>query len=916
MHAMVTFLLAVAALAATPSAANKTPSRVIPGTYFIELHEDADVAGFAHRVKREANARVRRQIDYVPDKAKATAPYKALSIEINDAGKINVVASMEGVVKIHPVEMHSLGGIAPPSDRAKGEKQRSFVGKLSKRQATRRALPETNTTAYPPHVMMQVDKLRSKGITGKGIKIAMIDTGVDYEHPALGGCFGPGCLFSFGADLVNNEPTPKDCNGHGTNAAGIIGARPNPMGFTGAAPGAQLGMYRITCSGEFPSDVMVDAIYRALEEGVDIISSSAGLPGGWPGSLLSSAATRVVESGVVFVQGAGNDGELGLFSQLDPAVGSGVISVGSVHSRVSPELVVEAKYTIGNGSEVPFLFYPTAPSDNFTGTPMEVYALPVNGSGAGNDTHACGPIRDDIPDLSDKLVLLHFRLSPGDCNLWTRVKLVHEKGATRILAYMASEDWTPGLYYLDDFPEGVVGLGMLEFNSAKSMLKALEAGRKVLATAFPYDDAPLVYVETPNEKVAGSVSSFSSWGPSWNLGLKPSLTAVGERIITTSPRDQYISGYEITQGTSFSGPLIAAIVALIGEARGSLDAATIESLLVSHSHPQLYHNRHGFLSYLAPVAQQGGGLARAYDAAYATTLVQPASLSFNDTEHMHTAAPFSFTIKNMGAGVVTYRLSHVPAVTVYTFTQNGTISSYPNKLDTLEVPATITLSDTTVTVAPGNSVNIRVSASAPKSLDPSRMPLWSGWIAINGSDSSSLSVPYQGFSGSIRKHQVLPPDGATLVYRNVSVSEGTTVVLPTPGSITTSQLMLNINATLGTPLVRAEVVPLNSTANATNIATKPIGQLQGFPVQWRPSNLQQSPDLLQFTQFKWNGQLDTGSNVPEGYYKLVVRALRIFGNPSNDEDWDISESPRFQITYCQKRNSSTTVRRRAEKGYN
>ena len=282
-------------------------------------------------------------------------------------------------------------------------------------------------------------------------------------------------------------------------------------------------------------------------------------------------------------------------------------------------------------------------------------------------------------------------------------------------------------------------------------------------------------------------------------------------------------------------------------------------------------------------------------------------------------ASLNFTLKNVGAKVlITYRLSHVPAVTVYTFTENGTVSSYPNKLEAVEAPAAITLSDTNVTVDPGNSVNILVSASVPEGLDASRMPLWSGWIAINGSDSTSLSVPYQGLSGSIRKHQVLRPDGASLTYRNASVTEGTTVVLPAPGSITPSQLVLNINATMGIPLVRAEVVPANGTANATDITTS-IGQVQGFPVQWRPRNLQQdsnSPDLLQFTQFKWNGQLDTGSNVPEGYYKLVVRALRIFGNPSNDEDWDVSESPRFQITYCQKGNSSSTIRRRAERGHN
>lgn len=136
------------------------------------------MAGFAQRVTTEANARIRRQIDFTPAKGKAAKPYKAVSIVLDEAGKINDVASMDDVFKVHQVEVHTMGGIAPSSDRPKSEKQESFAGKISKRRATRRALPETNTTAYPPHVMMQVDKLRSKGITGKGIKIGMIDTGV------------------------------------------------------------------------------------------------------------------------------------------------------------------------------------------------------------------------------------------------------------------------------------------------------------------------------------------------------------------------------------------------------------------------------------------------------------------------------------------------------------------------------------------------------------------------------------------------------------------------------------------------------------------------------------------------------------------------------------------------------------------
>lgn len=84
-------------------------------------------------------------------------------------------------------------------------------------------------------------------ITGKGIKVGVIDTGVDYMHPALGGCFGENCRVAYGYDFVGddyngeNTPNPDDdprdtCNGHGTHVTGIIGARDTALHFTGIAP--------------------------------------------------------------------------------------------------------------------------------------------------------------------------------------------------------------------------------------------------------------------------------------------------------------------------------------------------------------------------------------------------------------------------------------------------------------------------------------------------------------------------------------------------------------------------------------------------------------------------------------------------------------------------------------------------------
>ena len=108
--------------------------------------------------------------------------------------------------------------------------------------------------------MTQADIAQSQlGLTGKGIRVAVMDTGIDFDHPDLGGCFGPGCRVEGGWDFVgdayDNDPStaqynpvptpdaiPDDCAGHGTHVAGIIGAN---GGVRGVAPDVTFRAYRV-----------------------------------------------------------------------------------------------------------------------------------------------------------------------------------------------------------------------------------------------------------------------------------------------------------------------------------------------------------------------------------------------------------------------------------------------------------------------------------------------------------------------------------------------------------------------------------------------------------------------------------------------------------------------------------------------
>ncbi len=206
------------------------------------------------------------------------------------------------------------------------------------------------------------------GVDGDGIKVGVIDSGIDYTHPDLGGTaatqFGPTApRVRYGYDFVGdqydpsadeNDPrrqpvpdgNPADCNGHGTHVAGIVGADGNPKraGAYGVAPKVVFGAYRVSgCLGVASSDVIVAALQRADADGMDVVNLSLGNAlASWPNDPaypFNATAAKLVAKGVVVVAAVGNSGRQGLFTAGSPAVAPGVISVAAadaVAGRVEP----------------------------------------------------------------------------------------------------------------------------------------------------------------------------------------------------------------------------------------------------------------------------------------------------------------------------------------------------------------------------------------------------------------------------------------------------------------------------------------------------------------------------------------------------------------------------------------------------
>ncbi|KAG5954265.1 hypothetical protein E4U58_000116, partial [Claviceps cyperi] len=305
-----------------------------------------------------------------------------------------------------------------------------------------------------------------------------------------------------------------------------------------------------------------------------------------------------------------------------------------------------------------------------------------------------------------------------------------------------------------------------------------------------------------------------------------------------------------------------------------------------------------FYDYLAPVPQQGGGLLQAYDAAYSTALLSPSGLSFNDTDHF--AQSLNFTLRNTDQEPAMYNITHMPAITMYTLAKGSiNVQIFPN--EAVNAAATLKFSETGITLGGGETKTIKVSATAPEGLDAKRLALWSGYITINGTDGASLSLPYQGLTGSLHEHVVLASN-ATWISESTDrrpiprpVPSNTTFTLPRPGSAGPNDFLpqLSVDLALGSPMIRADVVslspdPKNETLTHDFWGVKTIGQPHTFPALWNPRG---------HNGFPWDGLLDSGSYASAGTYSFVVRALRINGDAEKKEEWDFSTSPAFSIKY-------------------
>lgn len=678
-----------------------------------------------------------------------------------------------------------------------------------------------------------------------------------------------------------------DCAGHGSHVAGIIAAQPNQYNFTGVAPGVTLGAYKVFgCAGGTGTDVLISAFNKAYQAGSDIISASIGGPGGFIDDAWATAVSRIVARGVPCVIAAGNEGTSGLFYPSNGSSGKGVVSVASFDNTATPALAVTEEYSIDGGDKTDF-YHVASDKDQWDGVNLEAWAASYDTTKADD---GCAPFPADTPDLSNKIVLIRR----GTCAFTDKMNNAAAFGAKYVIIYNNS----PLTLTMDvTAAKKTLAASLISPEQGATFVNALKAGKKVTLYMKSLNNAKRTLSYTQNTLTGGALSGYTTWGPTWELDVKPDVGAPGGNILSTWPRAK--GSYSVISGTSMATPFTSGSIALLLEIRGRKQSpAVLTSLLSANANPQLFNDKTKFYKKLAPVPQQGAGLIQVYDAAYATTLVEPSNLAFNDTAHLN--KKLTFKLSNTGKDSITYDIGQVAAYTVYTLGSSGSMPmTFPN--DAVEAEAKLGFSQDKVTIGAGSSTSIDVTVTAPEGVDIKRLPVWSGYVTVNGTDGTSLSLPYQGVSGSMLDHITLEPSASWVANsdddKKIPVAENTTFILPPPGKDVAGTRFpaLMWQPSLGSRNVTGHLQPM------TTCPPKGTYEYKGYKTIGQPFGLPSLYNSRNANGIYWTGQLNTGEYAPAGKYRLIVRSLRIFGDPNNDKDWDVSIGPRVIIKYSDKK---------------
>ncbi|SAM04891.1 hypothetical protein [Absidia glauca] len=761
------------------------------------------------------------------------------------------------------------------------------------------SMPINASDIISPHRLTQVDRVhKALNYTGKGVLIGIIDSGVDYYHPALGGGFGDGYKVRMGADLVGDEfnnvgtnpiikpgPTPLDtCGphsgsvGHGTHVAGIVAGKAE--NFTGVAPDATLGVWRIFgCSGGTSDDIIVQALLEAEKAGCDIINLSIGDMNGWSETVTSIVASNIAKRGIHVINSCGNNGLSGAFTIGSPSTGTDVVSVGSFDNEYN---LVPHFRAVGTSDKTP---YHTATGFDETFPPGDIVL------GDNDDDDGCA--------VSALIKGNYALVKEGSCPLKTKVGNIAQAGAIGMVVYNDAKDYA---YRPIIHNTAIPVLGVPRIHGHNLMHQLVSNKTASIKLRFL---GPLPSLITS----AKTVSIFSSVGATFELDLRPHLAGIGGSVYSLLPRS--LGSWGFLSGSSMASPYVAGSVALYLNSLGnktSVNPKVVLERLQNYAYKAPTQNGKDNLD--SPL-RQGAGLVQVYDAITQTVHVSPGYISFNDTSSTQYKT-HTLHITNDGEEHVSYHLFNNVSLGIlpYNLAKNG--YAYSEPINYTIAPAKLRFSKKFIKLSPGKSIKIKVTVIPPDT-DPKQHVMYGGYIQLksgNHSGTLDLSVPYFGVSGKQKDLPVLDSstpfilDGVdstiiygtndTLVFNQSSINDQPAPQLAIRFLTGTRRVLYElvdiINRTvIGYVLPPSSYLPRNTLGIGTKVYIHP---LQG--VYYATTRAPSSPSSFDDDNDN-DDDNDHALLIPPGTYRIRIRALHLFGNPNDSNDYELRETGNIQI---------------------
>lgn len=442
-------------------------------------------------------------------------------------------------------------------------------------------------------------------LTGKGITVGVIDTGIDYRHQDLRR------NYEGGHDLVDQDADPMESEGpdgpitlHGTHVAGIIAANGK---INGVAPDAKVIAYRaLGPGGAGTTEQVLAAIEQAIKDKVDVLNLSLGNSINGPDLPISLALNKAAEEGIIPVTSSGNSGP-NMWTVGSPGTAAKAISVGAS----TPPMKIPYLSVVGLSEKIRL-----EPMQGSHEWKLDRSYEVVDG-GLGKPK--------ELTNVKGKIALI----KRGKITFTEKANNALRAGAVAVIIYNhISGSFIGNL-------EGEVDLPVSTISK--------EEGKKLKQLTEKGETEARIHIIEEKDLLA----DFSSRGPvtsTWDI--KPDVVAPGVAITSTIP-----GGYLALQGTSMAAPHVAGASALIKQAHPDWSPEQIKAALMNTAKPISDQKGNPYRTY-----EQGAGRIQVEAAIKTQSLVMPGSLQFGkfklaEEPHSHTQY---VTVENVSDKVQVY----------------------------------------------------------------------------------------------------------------------------------------------------------------------------------------------------------------------------------------------------------------------